>query len=602
MPTRSPRSPPRARGGTVPTARALWLGLAAVGFFATGASTSSIPLMGLGALVVTALSAAFFVAALTRAELSKVALALSTGTGEGALTPVTLRTSLERPGELTVTLSQLPPGVALGAFRLVPETTSPVNLVASVPTTPDHPDRLLQRTFDVVSHRLGDGFLHGFGLVAEVALGLFCVSTRARAELVISALPARIISGPPHLPATRAVNESQAELVMRDKRGFGMEIRELRDFLPGDPFKHIAWSASARRGKLIAREFENDMQWSVWLCLDVSPSMWWGPAGSSRLDHALTIACELARLLSSGREKVGLVIHDHTCRLVIEPGRGPLHFNRLLSALLEAPHLVFEDMTEVTDRELVERVARWWLVQRQRSFPARPRRVEPPLPGSWPRQPGPADNRPLPRQSPHDEEALVEACREALSHSRRRRPVIADTAWAVDPTRAVLRAFCRRFGIELARDPNPRPGGQAHGLEAVLGAVLAPQSGKKSSAHTIVSLSDLHTADDVDALRRVALASRRHRHGLVFIQPIGERGAMPPPRQTQIASRHKDGRPGGAPRAELLTRALLEVQELRAEETLRTAQALLRPAGATFVQVAPTDPLARVLTRLAAPG
>jgi hypothetical protein len=44
--------------------------------------------------------------------------------------------------------------------------------------------------------------------------------------------------------------------------------------------------------------------------------------------------------------------------------------------------------------------------------------------------------------------------------------------------------------------------------------------------------------------------------------------------------------------------ALLEVSELRSQEFLRMAQAVLRPAGAIFVTAQAGDPLARVLQRL----
>ncbi len=46
--------------------------------------------------------------------------------------------------------------------------------------------------------------------------------------------------------------------------------------------------------------------------------------------------------------------------------------------------------------------------------------------------------------------------------------------------------------------------------------------------------------------------------------------------------------------------ALVEVAELQADENLRAAQAILRPAGATFVSAGAGDSLARVLTKLRA--
>jgi uncharacterized protein (DUF58 family) len=40
--------------------------------------------------------------------------------------------------------------------------------------------------------------------------------------------------------------------------GDGDALRELRDLVPGDPFKRIAWKASARRGRLLVRDMDRD--------------------------------------------------------------------------------------------------------------------------------------------------------------------------------------------------------------------------------------------------------------------------------------------------------------------------------------------------------
>ncbi len=602
------------RTKTVPTERALWVSLLCTLFIVCGLIAESSSLLALGSLGLALMPAAWFIAELAQRALAGVVVTvsphapaepggsvISTGSAISMGSTSKVNAALGRPLQLFVSV-EVPAAPRVTVLDLVPSaseglTFQPVPLIA----TPDDTAQVTQRrawtrAWNTTSARLGDAFIHGFTLSAEVAFGLFRIATWTRAELVIQTLPARMVSAAPHLTATRAVNDSQAELVHRDKRGFGLEIRELRDFVPGDPFKHIAWRATARRGKLIAREFESDLSLSVWLSLDVSPSMWWGPPGRARIDHALEIASELARVLAAGRDKVGLVIHDHMSRLVVEPGRGPLHHTRMLNALLEVPHFVFEDMTEVTDRELVERVARWWEVQEHSTFVlphVQATRPDPSL-RSGHRPSPPEINRPLPRQSPYDLTALVAACRQALDESRATtrgsRPLIPDTAHAVNPDHAILRAFCRRFGVALTRDPTPRPGGQAHGLEAALASVLAPHTGKKSSAHTIVALTDLHSADDHDSLRRVALTARRHRHGLVFLQPMGERGVLP----AETRPGHK---PADRRSAQLLT-ALLEVQQIKADETARTVQAILRPAGASFVSIAPGDSLAKVLSRL----
>lgn len=510
-----------------------------------------------------------------------------------------------RPSELQLTL-EVPTSTAIYGLELAPSVSETLEATLRWPSRDgswgaggSELPATDQLQLEVRGRRLGDAWLRGFEVSARVALGLYEVRVYSPCLVRMTVLPLHFAGGPPAIQATRAAADEQADLVHREMRGFGMEIRELRDFQAGDPFKHIAWSASARRGKLIAREFESDLQLSIWLLVDCSPSMFWGPPGEAKIDHALAIAADIARSLSKGRDRVGLVLHDHDTRHLVEPGHGSAHLIRLTQALLEAPHLVHEDRTELTESELTLRVARWFEVYRGRTFYLPPQSRPPPPEAP---RPGPTlarsrtklpERRSVPVREPHpralriDEAALILACRDLLDERfSRQRPVIPLGAYALEPGRSTLRAFARHFGISLPRDPTPRPGGQSHGLEAALQTVLSSRA--HSGAHTLLSISDFHSADDLDALRRVALTARRHRHNLVFVMPTGDRGVLP---AGSFVRRSQDAK---------LMAALVDVSALRATDNLRAAQAILRPAGATFVQAGAGESVARVMGRLRA--
>src|SRR5438034_8167603 len=55
--------------------------------------------------------------------------------------------------------------------------------------------------------------------------------------------------------------------------GSGSELLDLRDYLPGDPPKTIAWKVSARRDRLITKEFESEVPLRCTLFLDTSSSV-----------------------------------------------------------------------------------------------------------------------------------------------------------------------------------------------------------------------------------------------------------------------------------------------------------------------------------------
>src|SRR5205807_372769 len=55
--------------------------------------------------------------------------------------------------------------------------------------------------------------------------------------------------------------------------GTGSELMDLRDYLPGDPPRTIAWKVSARRDRLITKEFESEVPVRCTLFLDTSNSV-----------------------------------------------------------------------------------------------------------------------------------------------------------------------------------------------------------------------------------------------------------------------------------------------------------------------------------------
>jgi hypothetical protein len=71
-------------------------------------------------------------------------------------------------------------------------------------------------------------------------------------------------------------------------------LRELREHRPGDPFRRIAWKASARRGQLLVREYEREERDVVWVLLDASVELWAGEMGRAPLDVAIDEAAAVA--------------------------------------------------------------------------------------------------------------------------------------------------------------------------------------------------------------------------------------------------------------------------------------------------------------------
>src|SRR5690606_26046524 len=118
--------------------------------------------------------------------------------------------------------------------------------------------------------------------------------------------------------------------------GDGLELRELREHMPGDPFKRIAWKASARRGTLLVRDYEREERDVVWLLLDASIELWSGKPGQSPLDLAIDEVAAVAQRHLARGDRVGLGILAARTLCWLPPDRGASHGVEIASALVRA--------------------------------------------------------------------------------------------------------------------------------------------------------------------------------------------------------------------------------------------------------------------------
>lgn len=118
--------------------------------------------------------------------------------------------------------------------------------------------------------------------------------------------------------------------------GSGSELLDLRDYIPGDPPKMIAWKASAKKDKLITKELESDIPVRCTLFLDTSQAMRLGPVGETPLCRLSEVASSIAQAAAANRDLVGLTLFDEAKFDVLPAARNTVHTIRLLSKLAEA--------------------------------------------------------------------------------------------------------------------------------------------------------------------------------------------------------------------------------------------------------------------------
>lgn len=119
-------------------------------------------------------------------------------------------------------------------------------------------------------------------------------------------------------------------------QGAGREFESLRDYMPDDEMRRIDWKATARRGKLVARQYEVEKSQSIMLVLDVGRTMLAEIDGIQKLDYAINAALLLAYVATLADDKVGLLVFADTVQAYLPPKKGRAQVYAILEALYNA--------------------------------------------------------------------------------------------------------------------------------------------------------------------------------------------------------------------------------------------------------------------------
>ena len=106
------------------------------------------------------------------------------------------------------------------------------------------------------------------------------------------------------------------------KRGGESEFERLREYRRGDEFRSIDWKATARRQKLISREYQLESNQNVLFLLDAGRLMTAHSLGLSLFDHALNATLMLSHVAARGGDRVGLLAFSDDIKSYAPPAGG----------------------------------------------------------------------------------------------------------------------------------------------------------------------------------------------------------------------------------------------------------------------------------------
>jgi len=197
------------------------------------------------------------------------------------------------------------------------------------------PKREIVETYSLKSYRRGS---FTFGAVFYRITGpLGLIQRQGKVELPQSVLVLPDMTGEGSRDLQLALAGAfQAGRRKALRRGEGSEFESLRDHQRDDDFRHIDWKASAKRGKLISRQYETERDQRLMILLDTGRLMSPKIGSYRKLDYAINASVHLAQIALHKGDWLGYAIFNDELRAFAEPKKGQAqisHFVRNLTSL-----------------------------------------------------------------------------------------------------------------------------------------------------------------------------------------------------------------------------------------------------------------------------
>jgi uncharacterized protein (DUF58 family) len=201
---------------------------------------------------------------------------------------------------------------------------------------------------NTICTRRGEFTLGPMTIVSGDPFGLFQFPRKIPAMSSIIVYPPTV---PVHRFATPIGTLSGGEAVRRRAHFVTTNAAGVRDYQPGDSYNRIHWRSSARKDRLLVKEFELDPLADVWIFLDLSKGslverpqaktnngyLYTAPYNlpPSTEEYGITIAASLSQYFVNKGRALGFVTYS-PYREIVQPDRGPRMLTRILEILAVA--------------------------------------------------------------------------------------------------------------------------------------------------------------------------------------------------------------------------------------------------------------------------
>lgn len=145
------------------------------------------------------------------------------------------------------------------------------------------------------------------------------------------------------------------------RKGVSTEFDHHKQYMPGDPIKHVDWKVSARHDRYFVKRYIEDTALGVQLVVDSSASQKQATGGISVWRQTAQLTACLAYLVLRQRDSVGMAMTNAANTLWLPASSTQTQLVRVLQALVTA-RATAADALEVSLRAILERVSRRGMV------------------------------------------------------------------------------------------------------------------------------------------------------------------------------------------------------------------------------------------------
>ena len=139
------------------------------------------------------------------------------------------------------------------------------------------------------------------------------------------------------------------------RRGMGTEFESLKEYTRDDEFRSIDWKATARKNKLISRQYQSEINQSIIVVVDCSRPMGARVEEFTLLDYSINAALLLGHVVTRKDDKIGLLAFSDRVHFFLPPRRGKRQYHHFLDKLHDLQPRRVEPNYELAFRFIMNR-------------------------------------------------------------------------------------------------------------------------------------------------------------------------------------------------------------------------------------------------------